>query len=1165
MYYKKIISIISILALLFSIGFPIYASEAATGHSQGVAVPEIPDPPAVADGPETTDESEEAGGPDAADGPEATGKPDENIAVPGEPEKPETPLEALSGKAEGMEALILPLAPTPIFTLGAEPGWQVYSGAPITSGAMLQAAIDAADTTPTHITLTQDIVSPDHINIGSAGKNQTIKIDGADAMRTITAQRSVTNWGAVIDVLDGSTFYMDNLRLTGGYHPIQQGGGVRIGYGGSGGATFVMYSGEIVDNYGGMGGGVSVYKGNTFDLIGGSIGMPGHGNDAAAGSGNDPFGGTPISGCGGGVYVDAGGTFNMSGGSVQHNNDNPGSIGEGDGVFVNGGTFNMTGGKVTHNGVASNSNGRGGVVLRNKGSMNMSGGSEISHNQSNGYGGVAVIDDSVFNMWAGKICNNDGFYGGAVQVGTAADSSSSVFNMYGGVIGGDSYAEGNLSPRAAVQLGAGAWGLEGGTFNMYGGRISYNDLSISGNYAGDGYSGVFAESGVINIVGDAEISHNVGQLGAGVCINNGTLNIGENSKITYNNASARGGGAYAYSTAAINLSGNAQIVNNTSAGDGGGIVLQGSSTATIADNAQVAGNSSKGSGGGVRLVGTSAVKVTGGTITGNSAAGNGGGIYSSASNTVTISGGAISGNTAGRNGGGVQSAGSSVTTISGGDISGNTGGGNGGGVWIGRSAKIELAGGNIANNKATLDGGGVFLEQASGAFSAANLSVTGTAAFSGNRARDSHLPYAMPPAGTWTGGVAPLSIDAPNVVLTSTQQGLREANGNNYMVFNNYDINSAKESKVHTLYYSVAGPESSAENLNVGAYVEEDDDVTVNGAAFLPSSATHDFSGWDVSVNRANVAYGQGEAVNKVAGDIYLYDIWAPKPSYTVSFLPGAHGSFAAAAYTVISGGATPAAPVPTGHDGWKFTGWSPVPATTVTANATYIAQWEQVVIPPPGGGDKPGGDKPGGNTGGGKNDGGANTGNASNSDGNTGGNNSGAGSTANVGKAVTAPSKTKPQIGRKSESPKPSPYIAEGFSEKEAAMIEAQTGNPLADIINGNVPSGNFKTTAVWSLLNLILVCISLLAALVLAIGFTNPRYRIAGLMFLRSVAIAIALITFVVWAILEKLRNPVAWVNTNTPVILLLFGFLVAATAVFMIVRSRIQVRDGDGQEAS
>ena len=65
---------------------------------------------------------------------------------------------------------------------------------------------------------------------------------------------------------------------------------------------------------------------------------------------------------------------------------------------------------------------------------------------------------------------------------------------------------------------------------------------------------------------------------------------------------------------------------------------------------------------------------------------------------------------------------------------------------------------------------------------------------------------------------------------------------------------------------------------------------------------------------------------------------------YTVSYLPGEHGTFPQQDYNGLHyGNDTPAFQgETTGEDTWEFAGWQPEVAETVTGNATYVAQWER-------------------------------------------------------------------------------------------------------------------------------------------------------------------------------------------------------------------------------
>ena len=70
-----------------------------------------------------------------------------------------------------------------------------------------------------------------------------------------------------------------------------------------------------------------------------------------------------------------------------------------------------------------------------------------------------------------------------------------------------------------------------------------------------------------------------------------------------------------------------------------------------------------------------------------------------------------------------------------------------------------------------------------------------------------------------------------------------------------------------------------------------------------------------------------------------------PAEKYAVTYTDGVDGEeiFKDQVYTVEFGKATPAFNGTPARDGYKFTGWTPTVADTVTRNATYTAQWENL------------------------------------------------------------------------------------------------------------------------------------------------------------------------------------------------------------------------------
>jgi uncharacterized repeat protein (TIGR02543 family) len=116
--------------------------------------------------------------------------------------------------------------------------------------------------------------------------------------------------------------------------------------------------------------------------------------------------------------------------------------------------------------------------------------------------------------------------------------------------------------------------------------------------------------------------------------------------------------------------------------------------------------------------------------------------------------------------------------------------------------------------------------------------------------------------------------------------------------------------------------------------------VTVLGQGNMVR-AGYTFLGWSPSSTASFATFTTGSTFI-INNDVVLYAIWTEN-TYIVTYQPGTHGTFTAQTTNGLHyGDATPAAPTVTGETGWNFIGWSPVPTTTVTGNATYIAQWTQ-------------------------------------------------------------------------------------------------------------------------------------------------------------------------------------------------------------------------------
>ncbi len=250
-----------------------------------------------------------------------------------------------------------------------------------------------------------------------------------------------------------------------------------------------------------------------------------------------------------------------------------------------------------------------------------------------------------------------------------------------------------------------------GTFNMYGGNITGNELTQEW-YCGGGVS-VYAAAGIFNLYGGSITNNksNNTSTGSPCGEGGGVYTIGKftmyDGTISGNEAYRDGGGVYTVGANGFTMYGG-NITGNTARGQyykdwyiGGGGVFVDSGNRDDAGirftmkGGTISNNTAYGAGGGVYVQDFyGSFVMEGGTISGNRAvvedsksyyAGKGGGVYVSDC-SFTMENGSITGNTAEKAGGGVYASGK--FTMRGGIIGGteesdaNTAGENGGGVYV---------------------------------------------------------------------------------------------------------------------------------------------------------------------------------------------------------------------------------------------------------------------------------------------------------------------------------------------------------------------------------------------------------------------------------------------------------------------------------------------------
>jgi uncharacterized repeat protein (TIGR02543 family) len=111
-----------------------------------------------------------------------------------------------------------------------------------------------------------------------------------------------------------------------------------------------------------------------------------------------------------------------------------------------------------------------------------------------------------------------------------------------------------------------------------------------------------------------------------------------------------------------------------------------------------------------------------------------------------------------------------------------------------------------------------------------------------------------------------------------------------------------------------------------------------------PTRTGYTFNGWYKERMTAN-AWDFDTDVVPVSAVVNLYAKWTEGTTYTVTYHPGAHGTFAPVIIkNLLYGVSTPSSPTPAGKPGYTFTGWSPDIAEMVTEDVTYFAQWDENV-----------------------------------------------------------------------------------------------------------------------------------------------------------------------------------------------------------------------------
>jgi uncharacterized repeat protein (TIGR02543 family) len=331
---------------------------------------------------------------------------------------------------------------------------------------------------------------------------------------------------------------------------------------------------------------------------------------------------------------------------------------------------------------------------------------------------------------------------------------------------------------------------------------------------------------------------------------------------------------------------------------------------------------------------------------------------------------------------------------------------------------------------------------------------------------------------------------------------------------------------------NVTGLPAGVSGLNVGtAY-------TVSSS--IPNRTGYTFLGW-IATGGLSGNYDGGVSFSMPASDVVLTANWRADDvkqieTYTVKYLPGAHGTFVKQVTSGLNySNLTPSAPATNCEVGWEFDGWDKAIAAVVTGNATYTALWSEITA---GGGEE---EEP-----------------------------------PIVNPPVVNPpqspvditSDTEPMVEdiaepKEPEVPAPAPTVTK---ESIDTLPTNQTGNPVLDLIKGNVALGGFTIKGAWSLLSLLMSLVAVVISVLLVFGVFMRRRedddeeervdsdreeenRRRRAKILKTLTVIVGVLTPIVWLILDNLNQPMAWINNWTVFVGITFIVHIALLVVYKL----------------
>ncbi len=367
------------------------------------------------------------------------------------------------------------------------------------------------------------------------------------------------------------------------------GGGMYVGFGSTSSAVLNMTGGDISNNSGRLGGGISFSSGKATltgtQVFSNSAYLHGGGMYIYFGSAmliDAQVFSNSASNTGGGMYISSGSAMLID---TQVLSNSASNIGGGVYVDSSSATLRATRGDISNNSTTSD----GGGVYINSGSVVLTGTQVVSNSSSpNKGGGVYVnLSDATLSMDGGIINDNSGSYGGGVYInsGRATLTGTQISRNSASTFGGGVHVN---TSSAVLSMNGGeiSNSLDSGIYVNFGSAI-LTRTQIFSNSASSG-SGLYIFSGSATLIETQILSNTATSDGGGMHVDFGNVTL-EEGEIN-NNRGPVGGGVYLNSGSVV-LTGTHILRNSASNGGAFYLAFTGGITATdgcIVDNSDTA-------------------------------------------------------------------------------------------------------------------------------------------------------------------------------------------------------------------------------------------------------------------------------------------------------------------------------------------------------------------------------------------------------------------------------------------------------------------------------------------------------------------------------------------------------------------------------------------------